>query len=274
MNGEPQHVRVNGLTFRCRLEGPEGAPWLVFSNSLLTDLSLWDAQVEAFRDRFRILRYDKRGHGGTEVPAGPTTMEQLADDASALMEHFGVERATFIGDSIGAATALLLGARSAGQPDGRIAALVPVDGQPATAPGGDALWQERIDFAAREGMSALAEATLRRWFAPASFEAGNPAIPRVRAMVEATPEAGFVACVRALQSYDIRAGLPGIRLPVLMIAGAADGAIPGIMRGLTEVIPGSSFVEIPDAGHLPGIEAPARFNAVLGGFLEEQAARG
>lgn len=266
----PRHVRVNGLDFHCRLDGPEGAPWIVFSNSLLTDMALWDAQVAAFEGRFRMLRYDKRGHGGTEVPAGPATMELLADDAEALMAHFGVERATFIGDSVGAATALLLGARS----PGRLAALVPVDGQPVTPPNGGAMWQERIDLAARDGMAAFAEVTLQRWFAPGSFAAGNPAIPKVRAMIEVTPEAGFVACARALQSYDIRAGLPDIRLPVLMIAGAADGAIPGIMRGLAEVIPGSTFTEIPEAGHLPGIEAPGRFNAVLEPFLEARAAAG
>ncbi|MFC0385372.1 alpha/beta fold hydrolase [Muricoccus vinaceus] len=263
-----QRVRVNGLDFSCRLDGPEGAPWLVFSNSLLTDMRLWDPQVDAFAAGHRILRYDKRGHGGTEVPDAPASIRQLADDAAALMAHFGVERATFVGDSIGAATAMLLAARA----EPRVAAVVPVDGQPASPPNGAQMWQERIDLAAREGMSAFAEVTLRRWFAPESFVQGNPAIGRVRAMIEATPEAGFVACARALQSYDIREDLPGIAVPVLMVAGAADGAIPGIMRGLTGVIPGSRFVELPGAGHLPGIEAPGPFNAVLGSFLEERAA--
>jgi 3-oxoadipate enol-lactonase len=194
-------TRVNGLSFRTRLDGKEGAPWLVFSNSLLTDLTLWDAQVGEFNNRYRILRYDQRGHGGTEVPAGPATLEELATDAEALMAHLDIEDATFIGVSMGAATGLLLATRA----PGRVAAVLASDGQAGTAPGGAQAWQERIDMAAEEGMDAFADATLRRWFSPASIAAGNPAIARVREMILATPEAGFVACARALQSAPCRA---------------------------------------------------------------------
>ena len=256
-------VPVDGLDFRCRLDGPEGAPAIVFSNSLLTDLSLWDAQVAAFGDRFRILRYDQRGHGGTPVPATPATIGRLAEDVAALMTHFGLSGATFVGVSMGAATGLCLAAR---RPE-LVAAVVAADGQAATAPGGAQAWQERMDFAAAQGMGAFAEATLRRWFSPASFAASNPAIDRVRAMIRATPEPGFVACARALQSYDLRADLPGLRQPVLLIAGEADGAMPKTMRAMAEVIPKARFVEIPEAGHLPPIEAAAPFNAAMAGFL-------
>ncbi|SHJ87191.1 3-oxoadipate enol-lactonase [Roseomonas rosea] len=257
-----QFVRVNGLSFRCRLDGPEGAPALVFSNSLLTDLTLWDAQVAAFAGRYRILRYDQRGHGGTEVPPEPATLDRLTEDAAALLRHFGLAGTTFVGVSMGAATALCLAARA---PE-LVAAVLASDGQAATAPGGAQAWQERIDLARENGMPAFAEATLRRWFSPASTASGNPAIARVREMIQATPEAGFVACARALQAYDIRAELPHLRQPVLLVAGAADGAMPQTMRGMAEVIPNARFVEIPDAGHLPCIETPDAFNAALEGL--------
>lgn len=256
-------LRANGLRFRCRLDGPEGAPWLVFSNSLLTDLTLWDAQVAAFGDRFRILRYDQRGHGGTEVPAGPASFDELASDVEALMAGLGIERATFVGVSMGAATGLLLASRA----PARVSALVLSDGQAATAPGGAAAWQERIDAVSAGGMGAIAEATLRRWFSPSSLAAENPAIPRVRRMIEATPPEGFVACARALQSYDLRAAMPALAQPVLLVAGAADGAMPQTMRGMAEVIPDARFVEIAEAGHLPPIERPEGFNEAIGAFL-------
>jgi 3-oxoadipate enol-lactonase len=260
-------VQVNGLRFRVRLDGPAGAPWLVFSNSLLTDLTLWDDQVAAFGGSYRILRYDQRGHGGTEIPSSPTNLDELAADAAALMRHFGVAGAVFAGVSMGAATALLLASREASL----VTAVVASDGQAGTAPGGAAMWQERIDFAATNGMDAVAEATLARWFTRQSQEAGHPSLGRLRDMIRHTPREGFSACARALQAYEFRAALPTLRQPVLLIAGAQDGAMPRTMRAMAEAIPDCGFVEIPNAGHLPGIEAPAAFNAAMGAFLRERA---
>ncbi len=262
-----QYVTLRGARFRCRIDGPEGAPWMVLSNSLVTDLAVWDAQVAAFAGRYRILRYDQRGHGGTDVPDGPASIAGLADDAAALMAHFDVRGAVFAGVSMGAATGFCL----APQLPDRIARLVASDGQAATAPGGAAQWQARIDAARRDGMDALADATVERWFSPKSKAEGHPAIAAIRATVARTPLAGFVACAQALQSYDFRPGLPHITQPVLLVAGAADGAMPQTMRGLAGVIRNARFVEIPEAGHIPGIERPDAFNAALESFLQESA---
>ena len=258
-----QIVQHDGLRFRCRLDGPEAAPWMVFSNSLVTDLTVWDPQVAAFADRYRILRYDQRGHGGTEVPAGPATLPQLAADAEALMAHFSVTRAVFVGVSMGAATGFGLAPRL---PD-RIARLVASDGQAGTAPGGAKGWDERIEAAQRDGIEGLADTTVARWFSATSKAEGNPAMATIRAMVARTPMAGFLACARALQDYDFRATLPAITQPTLLIAGAEDGAMPQTLRGIAEIIPGARYVEIADAGHIPGIERPAAFNAALEAFL-------
>lgn len=258
-----QFVEHDGLRFRCRLDGPAGAPWLVFSNSLVTNLTLWDPQVSAFASRFRILRYDQRGHGGTGVPDAPATIAQLADDAAALMAHFGVRDAVFAGVSMGAATGFSLAQR---HPE-LVARLVASDGNIASPPGGAQVWQERIDLAQREGMTAYADVTLPRWFAARSRNEDSPALAQARAMIEATALDGFIACARALQDYDFSAGAGTMRQPTLLIAGAEDGAIPAALRALQPQLPDARYVEISDAGHLPGFERPAAFNTALAAFL-------
>ena len=126
VTGNDEFVTVSGLRFRCRLEGVPGAPWMVFSNSLATDLTVWDPQVAVFASGFRILRYDQRGHGGTTIPSEPATLSRLADDAVALMRHFNVRDSVFVGVSMGAATGFCLAPR---YPE-LIAKLVASDGQP------------------------------------------------------------------------------------------------------------------------------------------------
>ena len=252
-------IEHDGLRFNIRIDGPVGAPWLVFSNSLLTNLSVWDHQVAAFAGRFRILRYDQRGHGGTSVPPGPATITQLCDDIDAIMARLGIAAASLVGLSMGAATGIALAQRH----PARVARLVCSDGNASTAPGGAKGWADRIAAARQDGMTALADATLGRWFATP----GCPAIPAVRAMIEATPLAGFVACARALQEYDFAPGLPAMRLPALFIAGSADCAMPQTMPLLAAQVPGARYVEVAAAGHLPCIEQPAAFNAALEEFL-------
>ena len=256
----------DGLVFACEIDGPpdpsSDTPWLVFSNSLVTNLGLWQPQLAAF-PAYRTLRYDQRGHGGTSVPGHPATIEQLAEDAAALMTRFGVRQATFIGVSMGAATGFRLAQT---RPD-LVARLVASDGQAASPPGGAQSWADRIAVAERGGMTAYADATLPRWFAARSHAEAHPVIPEVRTMIETTPLAGFVACARALQSYDFRQGLAYMTQPTLLIAGAEDGVMPQTLKALESRIPQAEYVEIADAGHLPGIERPDAFNAALRAFL-------
>ena len=253
----------NGVDFRCRLDGREGAPWLVFSNSLMTDLTLWDAQVEAFHDRFRILRYDQRGHGGSGLGAGPVTLDRLVADAGALCEAFDVRAAVFAGVSMGAATALGLAASA----PHLVARVVASDGQARTAPGGREAWQARIDLARERGMEAVVEATRARWFGPAFLASGHADVARAERMMRATAFAGYAACAGALQDYDVSAGLATMRQPTLLVAGARDGAMPATMRAMQAVMPDARYVEIPEAGHLPNLERPDAFNAALRDFL-------
>jgi 3-oxoadipate enol-lactonase len=260
-------ISANGLVFRCRVDETAGdnAPWLVFSNSLMTDLTLWDDQAAVLSRRFRILRYDQRGHGDTTVPDADCRFDDLVDDVTALFDAFGIVRTVFVGISLGAVTALRLAAR---HPE-RVTRVAICDGNVATPPGGAKVWDERIHIAEAGGMEVLVEPTVNRWFCPASLEAGHPAIVRVSDMIRRTPFEGFVRCARALQSFDFRADLAGLQCPTLMLAGAEDGILPETLRQMADQVSGARFVQIDHAGHLPNIEQPEAFNRALSAFLDQ-----
>lgn len=259
-----QIVDRGGLSFRCRIDGPADpdAPWLAFSNSLMTDLTLWDDQVAAFAGRYRILRYDQRGHGGTSVPPGLCDFEALAGDLAGLFDAFGITRAAVIGVSLGGITAL----RFAGRYPERVAALMACDCTAKAVPGAGTAWDERIALARAGGMAAQAGPTIERWFRPEHVD--TPAGRRVRQMIETTPIDGFVRAADALRDFDFTADLAGLACPAAMLAGAGDGALPGVMRQMADAAPGAIYLEVPDAGHLPNVENPGAFNRELAAFLQ------
>jgi 3-oxoadipate enol-lactonase len=235
----------------------------VFSNSLMTNLAMWDRQERTFRDSYRILRYDQRGHGGTETPGAASTFDELADDLEALCERFQILRAVVIGVSMGGVTAL----RMAQRHPSRVAGLVACDCQwfsPATA---KAVWDDRIRMAYDDGMSGLVEPTIARWFRPAFVERNGPGLDEVRRMIRSTSVAGFVSCARALQSFDVRPGFTRISAPTCFLVGDGDGVLPTLMREMHRGLPGSSFMQIAEAGHLPNIEQPATVNHAIQAFL-------
>ncbi|MDC7787191.1 alpha/beta fold hydrolase [Rhodoplanes sp. TEM] len=254
---------VNGTSLRVRLDGPAGAPWLVLSNSLATDLRMWNQQVDALKDRFRILRYDQRGHGGSAPPPAGTDFCALTADLVALLDHVGVETAVLVGVSMGAVTVL----RCAAVAPSRCRAVVACDGQWTAPPTAMAAWGERIALAETSGMAALVEPTVSRWFLP-DFPLRQPAnAALVAEMIAATPVTGYVGCARALQSYDFRADYPGLTVPVHYVVGEKDGLLPSVMAEMARVTPGSRFVTVPAAGHLPNLERPDEYQAVLDAIL-------
>lgn len=265
-----QIVTRHGLSFRCRIDEPadDGAntPWLAFSNSLMTDLTLWDDQVAAFASSYRILRYDQRGHGGTTVSPGSCDFDTLADDLAGLFDALGIARATVVGVSMGGITALSF----AGRHPSRLAALLACDCTAKGVPGAGSAWDERIALAKAGGMTALAGPTIERWFRPEHVE--SPAARRVRRMVETTPFDGFVRASDALREFDVTAGLAGLECPAAMLAGAGDGALPDVMKRMAGQAAGAAYIEIPDAGHLPNIENPDAFNRELAAFLKRAGA--
>jgi len=255
-------VEANGIEFNIKIDGHRGSPWLVLSNSLATNLTMWDRQVEAMRDRFRILRYDQRGHGDSDAPAGRYDFKMLVADVIAIFDALEIERAHFAGLSMGGMTAIAL----AEQHPERVDRVVACDCGPASTPQSAQQWEERIALARDHGMQALVQPTIDRWF-PAEFISGNPdIIEKIRHMIRTTPLNGFIGCAHALSNFDLRPGLAAIKNPVQFICGGKDAALPGT-KALHAAVAGSEFVEISGAGHISNMENPTAFSHALQAFL-------
>ena len=255
-------IQANHISFNCQIDGREGAPWLVFSNSLATNLSMWDDQVKALHDRFRVLRYDQRGHGETDAPAGRYDFNLLVSDVVALFDALEIKRAHFVGLSMGGMAAIAL---AENHPE-RLDRIVACDCGPASTPQSAQQWEERIALARDKGMEALVEPTIGRWF-PAEFIAANASIvDKVRRMIRTTPMSGFIGCAYALSNFDLRPGLGAIRNPVQLLCGSKDASLAGT-KALQTAIPGSKLIEIPGAGHISNVENPSFFTHTLVEFL-------
>ena len=253
---------VNGVSINFEIDGPEGAPWLVLSNSLLTNLSMWDEQVADLKSSYRVLRYDQRGHGGTQATQGPYGFDLLVADVIALIDMLGIRRAHFCGLSMGGMTALFLAQR---HPD-RFDRIVACDCGPASTPASAQQWKERIEVAAKDGMEALVEPTIGRWFPPEFLATKAPVLDKVRQMIRSTPIAGFAGCAQALSDYDLRPGLGSIDRPTLLIVGTKDATLAGI-RQIKEAVRGAGLVELAGAGHIANVEQPAAFTRAVRDFL-------
>ena len=256
--------RVNGININFEIDGPDNAPWLILSNSLLTNLSMWDDQVATLARSFRILRYDQRGHGGTEATAGEYSFDLLVADIIALIDMLGIGRAHFCGLSMGGMTALFLAQR---HPQ-RFDRIIACDCGPNSTEASAQQWKERIDVASRDGMQALVEPTIARWFPPDFVATKAPVLDKVRGMIRSTPLAGFRGCAMALSNYDLRGGLAGIDRRTLLIVGTKDATLAGI-RQIKEAVRGSALVELEGAGHISNVEQPAAFTGAVVDFLSQ-----
>ena len=255
-------VKANGISINYQIDGAEGAPWLIFSNSLMTSLAMWDDQVAALKGNYRILRYDQRGHGGTQVTDGKYSFDTLTADVVALMDALTIPLAHFVGISMGGMTALFLAQRHPDRFD-RVAAC---DCGPASTPAGAQQWNERIDIAAQKGMAGLVDVTVNRWFPPEFVATKAPVLDKVRGMIRSTPMQGFAGCAAALSDYDLRPGLPGIKRPVMCVVGSKDATVAG-MEQINAAVPGSKLVKLEGAGHLSNLEQPAAFANAIRDFL-------
>jgi 3-oxoadipate enol-lactonase len=259
-------IEANGITFNCAVDGPAGAPWVVFSNSLMTDLSMWDAQAEALSEHFRVFRYDQRGHGKTEATDGGYDFNLLIGDLVALYDAVGIDRAHLVGISMGGMTAMGMAERHAR----RLGRLVVADARGKSSVPAAEAWRARIAIAEAEGMEALVEDTIRRWF-PAETIAARPAhLDRVREMIGATTVRGFAGCAMALCDFDFESEISTIEAPTLFIVGSRDGVLPAAMARLAEQVPGACLRELAGAGHLSNLDAPAEFSSALLEFLTKE----
>ncbi len=232
------------------LEGPEDAPVLVLSNSLGATLGMWDDQAPALRERFRLLRYDVRGHGGSTAPPGPYTIGDLGRDVLSLLDRLGIERASFRGLSIGGMTGMWL----ASEAPERFERLVLCCTAARLAP---EAWQTRVETVRAEGVGAVADAVVERWSTP-QFRASRPETAQwAGRMLRETDAEGYAGCCEAIRDMDLRDRLDSITAPTLVISGADDPATPPEHGELIRnSIPGARFEVIPNAAHLANIEQP------------------
>ena len=261
-------ARINGVETRFEITGDRDAPLVLLANSLGADLSMWDRQAAALAaEGFQVLRYDARGHGGTEASAPPYSMEDLADDQRSFLDEVGAERAHVVGLSLGAMAALVLTLKH----PGRVRSLVLADTTSGYPPEVRAVWGERIAAVEAGGVMAILEGTLGRWFTPGFRDRDPETFARIRAGILATTAKGYVGCCHAIRGYDVSARLGEIRCPTLVMVGAEDAATtPAMAEALSRAIPGADLQVLPAAAHLSCVEQPDAFNGHLLDFLARQ----
>jgi 3-oxoadipate enol-lactonase len=244
-------VRANGGVIHYADEGPRAAQPIVFINSLGTDLRVWDEVAEPLAQNARILRYDKRGHGLSELPATRATMADFAADLAALLDHLGARATTVVGLSIGGMIAQELYRL---RPD-LVAALVLCD--TAHRIGTAESWGARIGAVETDGIEAIADGVMERWFSEDFRANRRDELAGWRAMLTRTPQDGYLAACGALRDADLTQAAKAIRAPTLCIVGEEDGSTPpALVRELAHLIPAAKFETIAGVGHIPCVEKP------------------
>jgi 3-oxoadipate enol-lactonase len=254
-------INADGCAIHVEVEGPEHAPVLMLSNSLGTNLHMWDDQVAPFTRHFRLVRYDRRGHGQSEVPKGPYSMERLGRDVLAILDALKIERTNWCGLSMGGMVGMWLGANA----PNRINKLI-LSNTSSYMPD-NSVWDARIKAARERGLAALVEGTLDRWFTKPFRERAPQAVEPIRQMFVATEVDGYVGCVEAIRAMDHRPLLAKITAPTLVIAGRHDpGTTLEAGEYIAEHIPGAKLAVL-EAAHIANVEQPQIYAETVLGFL-------
>jgi 3-oxoadipate enol-lactonase len=256
-------IDADGCPIHAELAGPERAPVLMLSNSLGTTLHMWDAQVPKFTQHFRVLRYDRRGHGQSGVPQGPYSMEQLGRDVLAILNALHLQRVYWCGLSMGGMVGQWLGANAPQRIDRLILSNTACYYPDKT------LWHERIKAVSESGIAAIAERSLGAWLSSGFRERDPQTTAHMKAMLLSTPVVGYLGCCAAVRDMDHREILAKITAPTLVIAGRHGPATPVAGNEfIRSRIPGASLT-ILDAAHIANVEAPDEYaDAVLGFLLQ------
>ncbi len=257
-------IEANGIKINYELSGKKQAPVVMLSHSLACSMVMWWPQLELLESHFRVLRYDTRGHGLSEAPPGPYTLEQLVDDAIGLMGELKIGQVHWVGLSMGGMIGQGLALDHAGRLNSLVladtAAIMPADAQP--------VWQERIDAAQRQGMQSQVQSTLERWFTAGYLKQNPPAVEMIRKQILATPAAGYIGCSEAIRRLNYLERLGAIQTETLIMVGADDPGTPvAASEAMHAQIKNSALAVIPRAAHLSNIEQADIFNDHLMAFL-------
>jgi 3-oxoadipate enol-lactonase len=256
-------VQADGCAIYYEAEGLQDAPVLILSNSIGTNLHMWDDQAPVLSKKFRLVRYDRRGHGKSGAPKGPYTMERLARDTVAVADAVGAKKFSLCGLSLGGMVGQWLGTN---MPE-RLNKLIVSNTNFYYAD--KQAWDDRIKLVSEKGMEGLATPMMERWFPPEFRASAGDKVAAVRAMFVATPVDGFVGCAYAIRAMDFRESNKRISVPTLVMVGAKDVAtIPAYGEEMTRQIKGSKLVSIPDAGHIANIANPKAYTDAVLAFME------
>jgi 3-oxoadipate enol-lactonase len=261
-------VNVNGIETRYVLDSAGSAnPWITFIHPLGADLSVWDQLTGHFRASHNVLRYDVRGHGHTALSPNAFSVADLADDLGAMLGTLGVETTDIVGMSLGG----MIGQEFALRHPQKLRNLVLADTTSRYGPEQRAGWVERAGRARREGMAALQDETLARWFTEPFRKKHPEAIEQIAEVFLGTDPVGYAAACFALSEFDVQARLPEIAAPTLVVVGEQDSGTPvALAKVIAQSIPGARL-EVMEGAHFAPVEEPARFVACLEAFLQENS---
>ena len=257
-------IRANGIVLHHQVLGRPDGPALVFINSLGSDFRIWQDVAPAFLESCRVVLYDKRGHGLSDAPPAPYTLDDHTSDLLALLDRLGIESAALVGLSVGGMIAQRMAVRAPRRV--RALALCCTAARIGTAE----TWAERIAAVERGGIEAIVEAVLQRWFTPLFRETRPDDCAGWRNMLVRTPAHGYAGTCAAIRDADLTADAARIAAPTLCVAGDQDGSTPAdLVRGTADLIPGARFELIGSAGHIPCVEQPAVLARLIGHHLRE-----
>ena len=250
---------VNGVNLNYQIDGPSDGIPILLSNSLASNLRMWDPQVEPLElEGFKVVRYDSRGHGASDAPDGAYSIEMLADDAAGLIDYLKISPAHFCGLSKGGMVGQMMGVRHAD----KVLSLTIADSA-AHMPAKD-VWEQRIATVRDGGMEAVVDGTIDRWFTQLGQERLPEEVDKVREMILSTPPTGFISCGQAIMAMDMRPTNPKIAAPTLVLCGEEDkGTTPEQAREIADGIPSAVLQLISNAAHLANIEQPVKFTNEL-----------
>jgi 3-oxoadipate enol-lactonase len=259
-------LRTNGIRIRYSIQG-EG-PWVVMSHSLACHSGMWDEQAGLLARRYKVLRFDTRGHGGSDAPAGAYTLDMLADDVRGVLNELGIDRCHWVGLSMGG----MIGQVFALKYPGVFLTLTLADTTSRYGADARPVWDARIKVAREQGMATLVEPTLERWFTEPYRKAHPDTLARVAAMIRETPVDGYIGCCHAIPGINVTERLKDVRVPALVVVGEQDAATPlAAARDIERNLPDARLVVLPAAAHLSNIEQAAAFNEALSSFLAQHS---
>ena len=258
-------IKANNIQINYELSGKKGAPVVVLSHSLACSLVTWNPQMDALNPYFQVLRYDMRGHGHSEAPPGPYTLELLAEDVVGLLDALEIDRVHFTGLSVGG----MIGQSLALNHAKRLRSLALCDTSSIVPQEAQPIWDERIERTRAKGMESQVNETMERWFTPAFLKQNPPMVGLIRKQILATPVAGYLGCAEAIRRLNYLNRLAQIKLPTLIMVGEDDPGTPvSASQAMHERIPNSKLVILPSARHLSNVEQAEAFNAALLAFLK------